>query len=195
MANFSSFKDQNGNLVEVELTENGTVPVTFQSATSGDPVDFQFDANDNLLVSQGTLLGGEDLTNNTQGVTPKPVVSASYSGGAFSNYGAAVTANVKNSAALIKSIHAQNENAAIRYLQVFNLAATPTDDSSVPLFSFAIPAGTAAVPGIVEIGENFFGSNGYYLSTGLSWAVSVDPDVYDLTGVTAGEHQINGVYL
>jgi hypothetical protein len=195
MANFSSFKNSDGNLVEVEVTENGTIPVTFQSASSGDPVDFQFDANDNLLVSQGTLLGGEDLTNNTMVVTPKPVVSSSYSSTAFSNFGAATNAVAKNSAGMIKSIHAQNENAAIRYLQIFNKATGPTEDSEVPIFSFAIPAGTGAAPGIVSIGAEFFGEAGYYLSAGVTWGISVDPDVFDANAVTAGEHQINGTYL
>lgn len=148
---------------------------------------------ESLNVTQATSQAGENLPLDTTGVTQKPVVSSSYSGQAFSNFGAASNASVTTVPTMIKSIHAQNENAAIRYLQIFNLAAAPTDDTSVPIFSFEIPAGSGTVPGVVAIGADFFGEAGYYLSTGLAWGISVDPDVFDLTGVTAGEHQINGV--
>lgn len=141
----------------------------------------------------GRASAGENLPLDTQGVTQKPVVSSSYSGQAFSNFGAATNASVTTVPTMLKSINAQNENAAIRYLQVFNLAAAPTEDTSVPIFSWAIPAGTGAAPGIREIGADFFGEAGYYLSAGLSWGISVDPDVFDADAVTAGEHQINGV--
>jgi hypothetical protein len=163
--------------------------------TDGDPSGLEVDQTGNLLTSNGTLASGEDRTNDTQGVTSKKAISAIYSGTPFVNYGTANNANVKPAAAQLYSIDAQNENAAIRYLQIFNLAAAPTDDSSVPVHSFAIPAGTANNPGIRSIGAEFFGEGGLYLSTGLSWGISVDPDVFDNTGVTAGEHQVNGIYI
>lgn len=179
----------------VILPVGGEYRASATTYADGDAVVNQYDANGNLKITAGTKIAGEDLENDTLGVTQKTVVGSTYSGTAFTNYGAANNANVKAAAGMIKSIRAQNENAAIRYLQIFNLAAAPTDDSSVPIFSFEIAAGSGTVPGVTEVGSNFFGEGGYYLSTGLSWGISVDPDVFDNTGVTAGEHQVNGVYL
>lgn len=146
-------------------------------------------------VTNATAQAGENLPLDVQGVTQKAVISSSYSGQAFSNFGAATNASVTTVPTMLKSIQAQNENAAIRYLQIFNLAAAPTEDSSVPIFSFEIPAGSGTVPGLCQIGAEFFGEAGYYLSAGLAWGISVDPDVFDAATVTAGEHQINGVQV
>lgn len=161
--------------------------------TDGQGGPLESDTSGNLKVTDATAKAGENLPLDVHGVAQKAVVSSSYSGQAFSNFGAATNASVTTVPTMLKSIHAQNENAAIRYLQVFNLAAAPTDDSSVPIFSFAIPAGSATNPGICDKGSEFFGEAGYYLSAGLSWGISVDPDVFDNTGVTPGEHQVNGI--
>lgn len=89
MANFSSFKDSDGNLVEVELNEAGQVPVAggggsdgathTAGSTDGTPIQGVYEAtptqvadnkvgtvgmssNRALKVTQDTLLAGEDLT-------------------------------------------------------------------------------------------------------------------------------------
>lgn len=91
MANSSSFKDSDGNLVEVELNEAGQVPVAggggsdgathTAGSTDGTPIQGVYEAtptqvadgkvgtvgmstNRALKVTQDTLLAGEDLTNN-----------------------------------------------------------------------------------------------------------------------------------
>jgi len=179
-----------GNPVRIGAKYKAT-PVT---RSDGETSDLVTDINENLKIVEQQAPQYENNTDGVASVAHKPVVSSTYSPTAFSNFGAANNANVKATNAQIFSIEAQNENAAIRYLQIFNLAAAPTDDSSTPIFSWAIPAGTANNPGICERGRDFFGQGGYYLSTGLSWGISVDPDVFDNTGVTAGEHQVNGTY-
>lgn len=161
--------------------------------TDGQTSDLVTDVNENLKVTLATAISGENNPLDTTGVTQKPVISSSYSGTAFTNFGAASNANVTTVPTMLKSISAHNENAAVRYLQVFNLAAAPTEDTSVPLFSFTIPAGTAAAPGRCNVGAEFFGEAGYYLSAGLSWGISVDKDNWDSTGVTVTEHIVNGV--
>lgn len=180
-----------GSPVKVGGVYNSSAP----TLDNGDRGDLQMDSSANAKMTLATQLAGENLTDDVLGTAIKPVVSATYSGTAFSNFGAATNANVKASAGMLKAISCQNENAAIRYLHVYNKASAPTEDSEVPIFAFAIPAGTAAAPGIITMGENFFGTSGYYFSTGISWGVSVDPDVFDANAVTAGEHQINGIYV
>lgn len=144
-------------------------------------------------VYQRYLLAGEDLTNNVLKVASAPVVSASYSGTGFTNAGAATKANQKASAGMLQSIRASNANAAVRYLQIHNKASAPAAGETA-IFSFVIPAGTAAAPGIVMVDDAFFGLNGYYLSTGVSWAISTTSGTFT-DSATAGEHIINGVYL
>lgn len=172
----------------------GIYHTTPSTRTDGQGGPLETDNAGSLLVKETYQPQYEDNTNQVAGVAQKPVVSSTYAPTAFSNFGAASNANVKATNAQLFSIECQNENAAIRYLQIFNKASGPTEDSEVPIFSFPIPAGTAAAPGICSRGRDFFGAAGYYLSTGLSWGISVDPDVWDSTGITAGEHQINGTY-
>lgn len=177
------------------LTPIGGLYVSSASTlTSGTIAAIALDVNRNVMTHEQYGPVAEDNANGVIATVHKTVVSSTYSSTAFTNYGAAFKANVKNAAAQLKSITAHNKNAAARYLQIFNLTASPTDDSSVPIFSFFLPAGTATNPGIREIGQDFFGTQGYYLSTGLSWGISVDAGVFNETGVTASEHQINGTY-
>lgn len=173
------------------LVYKDTLPTLYDTET----LTFQSDINGNLKITIATAIAGENIAQDTQAVTQKPIVSSGYSGRSFTNFGAASNANVATVPTMIKSIHAHNENAAVRYLQVFNLSAAPTEDTSVPTFSFTIPAGTAAAPGRATIGSEFFGENGFYLSAGLSWGISVDKDNWDSTGVTVTEHIVNGIYV
>lgn len=179
----------------VTMPISGEYRASATTYTDGDTTVLQTDVNGNTKTVLATQIAGENLTDDTLGVSQKPVVSSSYSGTAFTDLGALAKDNEKAAAAQLLAIHAQNENAAVRYLQIFNLAADPTDDSSVPVLSFVIPAGSGTAPGITSIGRDFFGEGGYYLSTGFSWGISVDPDVFDETGVTVGEHQVNGLYI
>ena len=189
--------------VRISTYTSGTVKASVLLNESGSLfggiISIFSDVWDNTLhffnVGLKSLIAGEDVDNHVLGTLPKPAISALYSPIAFTNFGTAAKANVKSVPGHIFSIDCQNENAAVRYLQIFNLAANPIDDSSVPLFSFMIPAGSGTTPGIRSFGREFFGEGGYYLPTGLSWGISVDPDVFDETGVTVGEHQINGTYI
>lgn len=165
-------------------------PVT---RTDGQTADLTTDANENLNVTIATSLAGENLPLDTEGVTQKPVVSSVYSGSSFTNFAAATNANVTTVPSMIKSISCSNISAALVYIQIFNLAAAPTEDTSVPIFSFSVPAGSATQPGIRELGSEFFGEAGYYLSAGLSWGISVDSDNWDSTGITASNHVVNGI--
>lgn len=153
----------------------------------------QHSGGDAYDVKQAYLIAGEDLTNNLQAIAPQNVVSASYSATGFANAGAATKANQKASAGMLRSIRASNVNAAIRYLQVHNKASAPAGGDTA-IFSFAIPAGTATAPGITEIGAEFFGLVGYYLSLGVSWAISTTSGTFT-DSATAAEHNTNGSYV
>lgn len=148
----------------------------------------QFDNRANLKVTLATLIGGEDLTNNVMGVAIKPVASATYSPTAGATFGTSVAIAAKTSAGSIKSFYVLNTNAAARYLQIHNKASAPAS-TEVPVFSFYIPPTT----GVVEIGTEFFGENGLFLSTGIAIGVSTTQGTF--TAATAADHVVNYTFI
>ena len=177
-----------GNPIRTGHVYNSSAP----TYANGDIADFQADVNGNSKVTQATLLAGEDLTNNVQGVLPKPVAASSYSGLAFSAPLNDVDISVKASAGNVLSLTVSNINAAVRYLQVFNKATAPTGGDT-PVFSWVIPAGTATAPAIREIGREFFGEGGYYFATGI--AVGISTTAATFTAATTTDHITNGTYI
>lgn len=113
-------------------------------------------------------------------------------GVAFSSFGTVSNASVVAGVARLKSISCSNVSGALVYLQIFNLATAPVEDTSVPIFSWSVPAGTATQPAIRSIDSDELGLDGYHLGTGLAWGISVSPSVWDSTGITASNHVVNG---
>lgn len=112
---------------------------------------------------------------------------------ANNNFAAPVPAfNAKAAAGKLLALHATNANAALRYLQVHNLATAPAA-GAVPLYSFPIAAGSATVPGSVEKSESFFGLGGVSLGTGISIAVSTTLATY--TAATGTDHVVHAHYV
>jgi hypothetical protein len=75
---------------------------------------------------------------------------------------------------------ATNENAAVRYLQLFNKATAPAA-ADVPVFSFPILATSSLL-----IGTEFFTEHGSYFDTGIAIGISTAKASY--TAATAAEH-------
>lgn len=99
--------------------------------------------------------------------------------------GSATTLNVKASSGRVRFVRGTNANAAVRYLQLHNSTSTPAA-SAVPQRWIPVPAGTAAAPAVVELGEDFFGEDGERFQTGVAWAWSSTAATY--TAGTAGDH-------
>lgn len=150
-------------------------------------------ANPDGTAVFGTLIAGEDLTNNVLGTQRKPVASSIYSGIAFNAVEtASVAISVKATAGNLLSVIVTNYNAALRYLQIHNKASAPANPN-VPVISIPIPAGTATAPGKLELSTAFFGDGGYFLSTGVAVGVSTTGGTY--TAATAADHVIAGFYV
>lgn len=137
----------------------------------GHSASLAIDTNRNLKVSLGTLLGGEDLTNNVMGVTQKPIAASTYSPLLYSEITQVTKANIKSSPGNVLSFYISNVNAAVRYFQLHNKASAPAA-TEVPIYSFPIPAGTSTVPSVLELGSEFWTMAGKYFSTGIGWAIS-----------------------
>lgn len=158
----------------------------------GDVGDLHIDENGNLKTTLATSVAGENITQDVLGTNSKPVVSSTYSGTGFMAPLNDVDISVKGSAGNILSLTCSNINAAVRYLQVFNKATAPAA-SDVPVFSFVIAAGTSTAPAIREIGKEFFGEGGHYLSSGV--AIGVSTVAGSFTAATTTDHTINGTFV
>jgi hypothetical protein len=139
---------------------------TVQTFDDGDIANLQVDINGRLIVTNGTLTAGEDLLNNTRGVSLKPVAAAQYSPSFVQNAGTATAGNAKASAGAVLKARGTNANAAVRFLQVHNSASAPAAGAT-PLKYWAVPGGTTASPAPFSTGDI-----NLYCSSGVSWAWS-----------------------
>lgn len=98
----------------------------------------------------------------------------------FTNLGANATLNVKATPGSVVSCVCINTNAAVRYLQLHNIATFPADQG-VPIYSFPVPPGGYGI----GIGTDFFTNAGATFSTGIAFAFSTTPNTY--TAGTASE--------
>jgi hypothetical protein len=136
-----------------------------------------------------TIASSYDTTNGVQKiVTANPLVST-YSALVDVAFGTAVTHTSKASAALLKALNVSSINTAVRYFQFFNSASST---AGTPVFSFPIPAANANNPSILILDTTFFGLNGSYFSTGLTWGISTTQATY--TGATSTDHNVNILY-
>jgi hypothetical protein len=166
-----------GNPVKVGGKYNASAP----TYADGDRADLQTTVNGFLKVSNADLAGGEDLTNNTQGTTPKVIVASTYSPSTSINFGAATKANVKASAGTVVSCSAYNDNAAPRFFQLHNKASAPAA-AEVPIISVPVLQDTHLV-----LGTEFFTNAGKYFSTGVGWAWSTTAGTFT-DSATASDH-------
>ena len=162
-----------------------TYTETYQVAES-------MDLSGNLRVTEGTLLFGEDATNNMMATGNKPVASGTYSGTAFTAQLNDVDIAVKATPGNLLAISASSINAGVRYLQLHNKASAPTSGETA-IMSFSIPAGTVAQPSRMEIGCDMLGCGGLYFSTGI--AIGISTVAATFTAATTTDHTINGIYV
>lgn len=134
---------------------------------------------------------GDNFQQSVKETVDKPIVRSDYSYTPFQSLGAWITQALSAVPCHLRMIDVSNANAAIRYLQFFNLtsAASLVSGTTAPTHgSFPIPAGTANNPGAFS---KVFGSVGRFVSGGLVVAISTTPAVYT-SGATAAEHLVNG---
>lgn len=124
-----------------------------------------------VVVQQGTW-----ITQNT----PRD------SGGlSMSSTVATATTNetvVKAVVGQVYSIYANNTNAAVRYLKLYNKATVPIVGTDVPAMTLAIPAA-----GVVAMDV----SCGLAFSAGIAFALTAGVAATDIAAVAANEHVVN----
>lgn len=152
------------------------------------------DSHRNMNVNMATTLKGEDQTNDLIGMLTKPVVASTYAPTLYTDLASLVTkANIKGFPGNVLSFDVTNVNAAVRYFQLHNKATAPAG-TNVPIYSLAIPAGTATNPGRLTLGRDFFTAAGTYFSTGVGFAVSTTLATFT-DSATASEHNVAVHYI
>lgn len=140
------------------------------------------------LVARQQVWNGTAWVNQAGSASGVPTVTDSpvTSGGLVASKTiSAATTNatvVKASAGQIYTLYANNVNAAVRYLKLYNKATAPTVGTDVPVMTLAIPAG-----GVVNL--SFFG--GLAFSAGIAFALTTGVADADTAAVAASEHVVN----
>lgn len=143
----------------------------------------------------GTSSANVLTVQGRSGMTPLvvgPQASAANSYSRDTDFGVATAHTAKGSAGSINAFDATSINAAVRYFQIHNRAVTPVTDD-VPIYSFAVQAGSATAPARLTMGQEFFGLNGEFLSTGVSWGWSTAVGTYQAG--TASDHVTHVHYV
>ncbi|HEX9503619.1 MAG TPA: hypothetical protein VF974_04845 [Patescibacteria group bacterium] len=107
--------------------------------TDGTPGALNMDVNANLKITQGTLLAGEDLTNNVAGVAIKPLSVAAYAASMVQSTALEASHVIKAAAGNLYGIFGYSNRVSSQFIQVFNSATVPAD-TAVPIITFTVPA-------------------------------------------------------
>jgi hypothetical protein len=151
----------------VWVRPQGVYNSTPPTVTNTNRTDLQTDVTGSLKVTQEITTYAQDLGTDTD-------------------------LSIKASAGRFKSVHVTNANAAVRYFQIHNKATAPVNPDA-PLLSIPIPAGTATVPGVLDLGTDFFRDYGLVLSTGIATGISTTATTY--TAATAADHFLAVMYV
>ena len=108
----------------------------------------------------------------------------------YTNLGAGLSAVITPTWGDLCALHATNENAGVRFLQLFD-RATALSGGEVPKLSFPIAAGTAAAPGALILDSGFWDGR-VFNNLGIVYGFSTTEGTY--TAATDGEHSINVLF-
>jgi hypothetical protein len=138
-------------------------------------------------VTLGSLIAGEDLTNNVQGALMKPVVGSQYAPGTYVMPASPVTkANIKAAAGNVYAVRFTNNNPDPRYFQLFNSTSAPAGAATAQL-SFLVDGATDR-PGLLILGAEFFAPSEDF-ANGISFGISTTNNTFT-DSATATDHTL-----
>lgn len=206
MTTLPTFTD--GQRGDLQIDTRGSLHVNLFNSNSNTAVNFSADntdanstsstANAMKVRGMGNVFNGstwDRMRGDTVGTFTKAGVGATSTNvySVNNSFGTATKAAAKASTGNLFSVYCSNINAAVRYLQIHNKATAPAG-TDVPVSSFLIPAGTATAPATIVLDASYFGTNGKYLSTGVSWAISTTNATFT-DSATASEHNLEINYI
>lgn len=107
----------------------------------------------------------------------------------YTNFGVETLRSIQATPSQLLSVRCTNINAAIRYLQFYNVVTL----AGAPLYSEPMAAGSSTAPSSLILDNTFFGANGKYFDTGLYMCISTTPTFY--TAATATDHFTSVHYI
>lgn len=146
--------------------------------TAGTTGDYSAPINDSLghlWNREGFQPGYENNTDGVASVAIKPLSTATNSWTIFQNLAANATLNIKAAPGNVKSIYCLNNNAAVRYIGIYNSATTA---SGTPVLNYMIPPAVGGVPGEKIIDGQVLGENGANFNTGIAFGFSTASNTY-----------------
>lgn len=171
----------------VKVGGKATDPTSMPTAVaSGDRVNAAYDLSGRAIIYDGMLRGGENLSDDVQGVQLKPISGATYTGTKVQN-NSFTTLNLKSGSGNVLSFRCINTTASTRYLQFHNTATTPAGGATAQE-KFLVPASSQIV-----IGPGDIMFDGIYFSTGIAYANSSVATTY--TAGAAGDLLLDIIYI
>ena len=161
-------------------------PTALATMTEGDVGNMKGDLSGRLIVTQGTLLAGEDLTNNLLGVLPKPIAGTTYTGTKVQNL-SFTTLNLKTTIGNVLRIEVLNTTGSTRYFQLHDTATVPAGGATATNF-YLVPANSQLILGPGELSDA-----GLSFTTGIAYANSTTASTY--TAGSAGDLLLNIRYV
>lgn len=136
-------------------------------------------------VNEGDI-GAARMTLDRKAINT-PYVNVAGGATTFKQVSAATTnaASIKGSAAKLYSAIANNQNAAVRYLKLYNKATAPTVGTDVPVLTLALQPNST---------QSFQWPNGLDFPTGLAMALTTEATDAGSTAVAVNEHVTNISY-
>jgi hypothetical protein len=92
---------------------------------------------------------------------------------------------IKGSAGKVYSVVANNQNAAVRYLKLYNKATAPSVGTDTPVLTLALQIAST---------QSFHWPKGLDFPTGIGMALTTEATDAGSTGVSADEHVVNVAY-
>ncbi len=157
-------------------------------AADGTSIIAWLDPLGRLHVLDEAIAAGDDDALNVKATVHKKLNSGVYTPLLVSNFGAATDINVQAAPSNLFAITGENRNAAVRYLQLHNLAGA-IGGGAVPLYVWPVPATT----GLLVRGPDFLTTEGARFTTGLRVGWSTTEHTY--TAGTAADHTTHVHYV
>ena len=107
----------------------------------------------------------------------------------YQEFGTVTKANIKAQPGAVFAIRVVNRNAAARYFQLIDKNSAPTGNETA-LYSWVIPGGTAAAPGILQLDANHFNPSQHMPSSGISFGLSTTSAAVFVDSATASDHDV-----
>ena len=152
------------------MHDPSTMPIDGTDGSISSPIT---DLKGRVIVYVGTKAGGEDVTNDIQGIVNKPITADTYNLSWDDSANQEASSVIKASAGNLFYVLVYNANVAVRFFQIFNSATVPAD-GAVPVISIPINANSSLHLPVPPQGRSF--------TNGMAWSNSTTQAIKTIGG-------------